>query len=185
MEALLRLSGLLAPDEEGKTDLGSLEQRLAEQAVGFSSPGANSNASLVGSAKAESHHGTPQQANLTVPGSGSRTNSPQNAKDEHKSSIDEEVEDLSDMMCSLVTNNQGESRYIGRPIEACDWRGRSNIARLFVRSFHLFASWHQLGQRKDWRRFIPEHDSTKLRRRQQMVSLATRGVWRHLQPARI
>lgn len=118
MESLLRLSGLVAQNEEGKTDLGSLELRLAEHARAYGSPGATSNASRLGSAVAESQQGTPLQLHrsITSTGIGSETVSPAKASEKEKTT-DDEVDDLSDLMCSLVTNNQGESRYIGRPAE--------------------------------------------------------------------
>lgn len=43
--------------------------------------------------------------------------SPRTAATSPGSQKDEtEVEALSDMMCSLVTNNCGETRYIGKPL---------------------------------------------------------------------
>ncbi|KAI0490951.1 N-terminal binuclear Zn cluster-containing protein [Xylaria cf. heliscus] len=118
MESLLRLSGLLGEDDEA-TDLATLEKRLAEK-------------------RQQSKHGSlASQASLSNPTSPSQATSgpdgldsaPQSAltspepikerefKRDHSPPPDgkseEEVEALSEMMCSLVTNPQGETRYIG------------------------------------------------------------------------
>jgi hypothetical protein len=110
MESLLRLAGLLPEEDGGATDLGMLEKRLAEKAA----------AAQKGSGKPVSSPeqddttaaNTPQQQPQPPSPSQSPTEStspepPANPKKEV------EVEALSDMMCSLVTNNCGETRYIG------------------------------------------------------------------------
>ena len=110
MESLLRLSGLLSQDDDGKTDLGTLETRLVDKF------GSNTEASSKQSERASSVparedsvsvHGTPNQVNAASPGS----TTSQEAAGEKKT--EEEVEALSDMMCSLVTNNCGETKYTG------------------------------------------------------------------------
>lgn len=109
MESLLRLSGLLSEDDNGKTDLGTLEKRLADRtnalnaarnANKFAAPNANLQTTP------GSHNTTPRMES----GSSPRTaaTSPESQKESET-----EVEALSDMMCSLVTNNCGETRYIG------------------------------------------------------------------------
>ncbi|KAF2834101.1 hypothetical protein M501DRAFT_964934, partial [Patellaria atrata CBS 101060] len=108
MESLLRLSGLLSEDDDGRTDLGTLEKRLADKAnnsANNSTPG-KSPQTKHGSA---SHTGTPQQNALPSPTSGMTSPEPQNQQQQSN----KEVEALSDLMCSLVTNNCGETRYIG------------------------------------------------------------------------
>lgn len=97
MESLLKLSGLLPEDPDGKTDLGDLERRLTEQSQ-------RASVSVAGGSSSES-------IRANTPGSSSMqscTNSPHS-----KGKEEEEVENLSDMMCSLVTNNCGETRFIG------------------------------------------------------------------------
>jgi len=95
MESLLKLSGLL-PDD--KTDLGDLERRLTEQSQGRAS------VSVAGRSSSESVRGhTPGSSSMH-----SVINSPTS-----KGKDEEEAENLSDMMCSLVTNNCGETRFIG------------------------------------------------------------------------
>jgi hypothetical protein len=108
MESLLRLSGLLSEDDNGKTDLGTLEKRLADRtnalnmarnAKQFTAPSATQQAST-------SHNTTPRMDSQSSPRTA--TTSPESQKEPEG-----EVEALSDMMCSLVTNNCGETRYIG------------------------------------------------------------------------
>lgn len=112
-------SGLLGEDD-GATDLGTLEKKLAEkkQESRQASQAAISNPtspSLATSAQ-EGVASTPRSS-LTSP------EPPKEAKEaeEKRKSVDggrppeseEEVEALSEMMCSLVTNTSGETRYIG------------------------------------------------------------------------
>ena len=109
MESLLKLSGLLGSDDE-QTDLATLEKRLADRAATAGqqrnetptkSPGQTETASRTD--RGDGRHDIPNRRDRSR--SGSR--SPRRGKTE------EDVEALSDMMCSLVTNNLGESRYIG------------------------------------------------------------------------
>ncbi|KAF8470584.1 fungal-specific transcription factor domain-containing protein [Kalaharituber pfeilii] len=103
MESLLKLSGLLPEDPDGKTDLGDLERRLTEQQQCVRQAG-GSISTPIGRSSSES-------IRATTPGSSSlhsSSGSPSKGKEE-----EEEVENLSDMMCSLVTNNCGETRFIG------------------------------------------------------------------------
>ncbi|RAH42101.1 transcription factor atrR [Aspergillus brunneoviolaceus CBS 621.78] len=113
MESLLRLSGLLSEEDGGKTDLGTLERRLADRSLangGLSlprSPGKfNASNSNSQSQQASSHHSTPRVESQSSPHTA--PTSPESPKESEN-----EVEGLSDMMCSLVTNNCGETRYIG------------------------------------------------------------------------
>lgn len=113
MESLLRLSGLLSEDD-GKTDLGTLEKRLADRSLANS--GLNSLKSpnkFTGSSSTSqsqhttvSRHSTPRMESQSSPHTAAT--SPDSLKESET-----EVEGLSDMMCSLVTNNCGETRYIG------------------------------------------------------------------------
>ncbi|OWO99774.1 hypothetical protein B2J93_6829 [Marssonina coronariae] len=111
MESLLRLSGLLTEDDNGRTDLGTLEKRLTE----------SRRESLRGSAAPGSNPTSPSQASQTEETPRSAIASPEppvTSNGEKRESAtpektEEEVEALSDMMCSLVTNNCGETRYIG------------------------------------------------------------------------
>lgn len=107
MESLLKLSGLL-PDGDDKADLGDLERRLQE------STGSSQKArSTVGRSSSESTSGgTPN-----TPTSQSFSNSPKNVR---ASGAGEDVEALSDQLCSLVTNNSGETRFIGNVLELAD-----------------------------------------------------------------
>ncbi|RMZ90761.1 hypothetical protein DV736_g1999, partial [Chaetothyriales sp. CBS 134916] len=111
MESLLKMSGLLTEEEAGRTDLGTLEKRLADKA--------SSNVHR----QPESPRPSPNGSGSTHTVTGSRDTprhdsraSPQESVTTPESQADrrtEEVENLSDLMCSLVTNNVGETRYIG------------------------------------------------------------------------
>ena len=112
MESLLKLSGLLN-EEDDRTDLGTLEKRLADKTHIMSngttpskSPGASVSTPQA-SIASDSHRNTPQQERRTSPGSAMGSPMVERRKEQ-------EVEALSDLMCSLVTNNHGETRYIGQ-----------------------------------------------------------------------
>jgi hypothetical protein len=113
MESLLKMSGLLSDEDAGKTDLGTLEKRLAEKVSSNSEPKRRDSTKPMISSSAppgvDSHHSTPQRDTHSSPRNSITTPISDNDKEKN-----EEVENLSDMMCSLVTNNCGETRYIGR-----------------------------------------------------------------------
>ena len=111
MESLLKMSGLLN-DDDG--DLGTVEKRLADKTSNRSnagtptdSPARRSKSLSQPRSSIESPQPTPQPDKLPTPPES--TKSPDAQKQ-----TEEEVEALSDRMCSLVTNNCGETRYIGR-----------------------------------------------------------------------
>ena len=132
MESLLKLSGILNAEGEDMPDLekmkerfladktmiegpdtGALERRLADKNI--SQSGGNTpirtpeRSSKSGSLPAtfDSRHHTPQVDRIP-PSRDSVASPPEPPKE-----AEEPVEELSDMMCSLVTNNYGETRYIG------------------------------------------------------------------------
>ncbi|KAL9029085.1 MAG: hypothetical protein Q9196_002628 [Gyalolechia fulgens] len=114
MEALLKLSGLLSDEDVDRTDLGTLEKKLADKTLSKSREATPANT------PERSHSGNQLPAALSprittpqpnkIPSPQSFTASPKPTENEKP---EEEVEALSDMMCSLVTNNCGETRYIG------------------------------------------------------------------------
>ena len=113
MESLLKLSGLLNEEDGDKTDLGTLEKRLADKTQSRSaggtpikSPGMSETVSQP-EISTESRRNTPQQERRPSPRSS--ITSPEVPKEG-----EEEVEALSDMMCSLVTNSCGETRFLGK-----------------------------------------------------------------------
>ncbi|KAL9016186.1 MAG: hypothetical protein Q9185_006459 [Variospora sp. 1 TL-2023] len=113
MEALLKLSGLLSDEDVDRTDLGTLEKKLADKTSSKSSEvsPANSPPSLTISQPPpipSPHTPGPQVNKMPSPQSSAASPKQTEAK-----KPEEEVEALSDMMCSLVTNNLGETRYIG------------------------------------------------------------------------
>lgn len=136
MESLLRLSGLLTEDDGGRTDLGTLEKRLAER--GSSGPRSNvaspqsQTSPMVHAAgrMSASAAGTPHDNNrvtksppndITSPGGAhqsaqqqrSQQQQPQDQPQPQGQKKPENVDALADQMCSLITNNSGETRYIG------------------------------------------------------------------------
>ncbi|KAI8657583.1 Zn(2)-C6 fungal-type domain-containing protein [Fusarium keratoplasticum] len=119
MEHLLRLSGLL-DEEDG--DLGALEKKLMERnqksrqasMATASSPASPSQTASVPSAIDGT--GSTPQSSLTSPNPIVREDKRKSvtpAPDDANPEDQEEVEALSEMMCSLVTNTYGETRYIG------------------------------------------------------------------------
>ncbi|RDA83361.1 hypothetical protein CP532_3718 [Ophiocordyceps camponoti-leonardi (nom. inval.)] len=117
MEHLLKLSGLLSQDDNGATDLGELEKRLTEKTrqaslAAVSSPTSPSQ----GTSGQDGNASTPHSA-LTSPDPGKETHriddKSRSAMSTDDNQVEGEVEALSEMMCSLVTNQSGETRYIG------------------------------------------------------------------------
>lgn len=106
MESLLKLSGLLNEKDGDRTDLGTLEKRLADKASAQSSEESPEGESNLASQPNDSQRNTPPLEKVLTPKSSMA--SPESPKE-----AEEEVEALSDMMCSLVTNNCGETKYIG------------------------------------------------------------------------
>ncbi|KAH7135551.1 fungal-specific transcription factor domain-containing protein [Dendryphion nanum] len=116
MESLMRLSGVLPEDDDGSTDLATLEKRLADRAA----QGQRDSATPAVRTSSEENHlsspaqtvrqvnDTPVQPGLPSPTSGTTSPEPPKESVENK-----EDDTLAEMMCSLVTNNYGETRYIG------------------------------------------------------------------------
>jgi hypothetical protein len=105
--------GLLNEDDNGRTDLGTLEKRLAEK------NNSRRPSQVPGSNPTSPSQSTPNEDPGSTPRSTLASPEPQSKNgDKRHSTVEperppEEVEELSDMMCSLVTNNCGETRYIG------------------------------------------------------------------------
>lgn len=135
MESLLKLSGILNEEDKDVPDLekmkerlladktivdgpdsGTLEGRLADKILSQSSGGTPTRTSERSSKSGsqprtfDSRHHTPQMDRSPL--SRDSVASPAEPPKEKG----EPVEELSDMMCSLVTNNCGETRYIGRAL---------------------------------------------------------------------
>ena len=102
-------------EDDGATDLGTLEKKLAEKNHQSRQASQALQSTPTSPSQATSGHegttSTPQSA-LTSP-------EPSKDKEDKRKSLtpdkrdEEEVEALSEMMCSLVTNTSGETRYIG------------------------------------------------------------------------
>ena len=115
--AKLIAPGLLNEDDNGRTDLGMLEKRLAEN-KNASRRASQNPSSHPNSPSLQSHHSTPNEGGDSTPRSHVASPEPPNKTAEKKKTpepekSEAEVSELSDMMCSLVTNNCGETRYIG------------------------------------------------------------------------
>lgn len=109
MESLLKMSGLLTEEEAGRTDLGTLEKRLADKASSNAAAHRTESpkpSKSGGSNTTESQRATPQLDHQSSPRDSATSPGTEGEKRE-------DVENLSDLMCSLVTNNVGETRYIG------------------------------------------------------------------------
>lgn len=112
--------GLLDEDENGEMDLGTLEKKLAERRQ--RSRRASRTASIPSS---PSLTASIHPDGTSTPRSSLASPEPPKASDQHvhatpevekekgKEVGEDEVEELSEMMCSLVTNHSGETRYIG------------------------------------------------------------------------
>jgi hypothetical protein len=114
--------GLLDEDDNGATDLGAIEKKLTERkqqsrqqsTVIVSSPPSPTLTDM----KPEGTALTPQSTLASPPETG-KEHADQEKRNSVAPAVDdddeehEEVEALSEMMCSLVTNQSGETRYIG------------------------------------------------------------------------
>lgn len=119
----LIIPGLLSEDDNGATDLGELERRLTEKneqmrasTTAASTPASNMQSPHRADSTPRSALASPEPAR-TVERRDSKgidePPDPERDKKEDASRNERRVEELSDMMCSLVTNNCGETRYIG------------------------------------------------------------------------
>lgn len=140
----MRLSGVLPEDDDGSTDLATLERRLADRAGRSMTPRASMDdrrASIAPQTGHSTTNGTPVQPALPSPRSGTAT--PELKEPE---AADKEEDALAEMMCSLVTNNCGETRYIGQsclrppPLIALTW------SRLILGLLHLLTQGHTMGE---------------------------------------
>jgi len=150
MEHLLRLSGLLNDDDDGG-DLSILEQRLAQQVSSRQqSPGTTSGSKIPSTRKdsqqEERRRSTPQHSKSSA-NSGRSSPRLQHGDQKAKDKVadkDEEVNDLADMMwCSLMTNSQGETRFIGMlRLNALPYGYHSCSYRLIFRLLDLLTQRH-------------------------------------------
>ncbi|KAF2198279.1 hypothetical protein GQ43DRAFT_443490 [Delitschia confertaspora ATCC 74209] len=109
MESLMRLSGVLPEDDDGSTDLGTLERRLAGGGgSATATPRNRTSDGQISIPVPPVQNTAPVAPSLPSPTSG--TTSPEPSTKDGK---EKEDDSLAEMMCSLVTNNCGETRYIG------------------------------------------------------------------------
>lgn len=113
MEKLLRLSGLVTEADLTSRDLVQLERKL-KSAV-------KKNLRRQGSKSSDPEHSQAGSERESTPDSGDsdaltgdgESSDGETSEPEPEQQANKEVEALSDMMCSLLTNNAGETRYIG------------------------------------------------------------------------
>jgi hypothetical protein len=145
MESLMRLSGVLPNDDDGSTDLATLERRLVDRAGQSVTPrdsmSEDRRGSIAPQTMSSTTNGTPVQPALPSPQSGTASPEP----DQQTNGQDKEEDALAEMMCSLVTNNCGETRYIGGWMVQHE-RSILTTCRIFLRLFHLFAQGHPVGE---------------------------------------
>ena len=114
MESRMRLSGVLPEDDDGSTDLATLEKRLEARAGQSATPRTSSiherRPSVAPHSAPSTADNAPTHPALPSPSSGTASPSPDDQPAEAK---DRDEDALAEMMCSLVTNNCGETRYIG------------------------------------------------------------------------
>lgn len=146
LEGLLKMAGIA----DSETDIPSIERRLqqAQQSQhndlnSFSAATAAARASIenAGKSRTGSLHSTPPQDSNSSP---RVTDSPVSQEDK-----EHEVEALSDMMCSLVTNNCGETRYIGMYKHILLWYfylSKTKTRRFLLWLFNLLTPRHPMGQ---------------------------------------
>lgn len=162
MESLMRLSGVLPEDDDGSTDLATIEKRLADRAGRSATPRQSmsedrrQSMSIVPQSGTSTNDGTPAQPTLPSPRSGTASPEPETQEEGEGKGKDGE-DALAEMMCSLVTNNYGETRYIGESLRRC-CMDCAKSCRFFVRVLHLLAEGHPVGERKDRRQLFPAHD---------------------------
>jgi hypothetical protein len=114
MESLMRLSGVLPEDDDGSTDLATLEKRLADRARSSQTPLAQSTEDRRASvAQTTEKAGDSPLVQPSLPSPRSGTTSPEPPRRTNTNTGEKDEDALAEMMCSLVTNNCGETRYIG------------------------------------------------------------------------
>lgn len=115
----MRLSGVLPEDDDGSTDLATIEKRLTDRAGRSATPKQSTSEdrrqSTVPQLGTSTNHGTPMQPTLPSPRSGTATPEPETQTEERPRDGEG---NLAEMMCSLVTNDYGETRYIGEKQKA-------------------------------------------------------------------
>ena len=131
MEKLLRLSGLVTEADLTSRDLVQLERKL-KSAV-------KKNLRRQGSKSSDPEHSQAGSERESTPDSGDsdaltgdgESSDGETSEPEPEQQANKEVEALSDMMCSLLTNNAGETRYIGTSIGSVK-RGRGLFFFFFL-----------------------------------------------------
>lgn len=147
-------SGLLGEDDSA-TDLGTLEKKLAEKRLPQNTSqtaASNPTSPSLAAAGHEVNDSTPHSSLASSESfKDGRDGEKRKSLTPEGKSEEEEVEALSEMMCSLVTNNYGETRYIGgfSPLPArlgYTMRVADALLRLILGLFHLLAQGDPMGE---------------------------------------
>lgn len=147
-------TGLLG-DDDGATDLGMLERKLAEKKQASRRPSQIAQSNPTSPSQATSGH----EENSSTPRSTLTSPEPpvkhekRNSTDEQAQPQNEEVEALSEMMCSLVTNTSGETRYLGKLHQTLLLAAVANNVRVVFWVLYIFTKGYSMDQR-DNRRFV-------------------------------
>lgn len=154
MEALLRLSGILSTDNEHDgMDLQTLEKKLVEKKkAARDESGGDSSSRNSSPEQDEDETPAASRAHSVDPAKDkpvSATKTP-NTKAKSKSKKDgggevEEVEAISEAMCSLVTNDCGETRYVGTLMLSCMRNLHLTHPRFLLWVLDIFAERNRLG----------------------------------------
>ncbi|KAI9646677.1 hypothetical protein NHQ30_004674 [Ciborinia camelliae] len=165
------VSGLLSEEDGGRTDLGTLEKILQEKNLSRRAsavPGSNATSPTQSTpgGPADGNGATPLSAIASPePNKGSEKRNSKGGTNGESEEKEEPVEALSDMMCSLVTNNCGETRYIG--MEYCGMVVDSaDKFRFLLWIFYIFAKGYLMGQRENRRLVLPGNDFIRFGGRQ-------------------
>lgn len=170
MESLLRLSGLLAENDRGRTDLGTLEKRLAERGKVGNGTGSPASPTSPAMNRANKNGSTPVQGDASrekVPspekeqnGNGSIASSVEKTSaDAAPQDVAKDEDGLADQMCSLITNTAGETRYIGSSSgfsifspKGIDWVN----AKTGDKSFQKMIAKQGAEEKEGWEHWKPE-----------------------------
>ncbi|EGP88277.1 uncharacterized protein MYCGRDRAFT_10667, partial [Zymoseptoria tritici IPO323] len=153
MESLLRLSGLLAENDRGRTDLGTLEKRLAERGKVGNGTGSPASPTSPAMNRANKNGSTPN-GNGSIASSVEKTSADAAPQD-----VAKDEDGLADQMCSLITNTAGETRYIGSSSgfsifspKGIDWVN----AKTGDKSFQKMIAKQGAEEKEGWEHWKPE-----------------------------
>lgn len=140
----MRLSGVLPEDDDGSTDLATLEKRLADRAGQSGTPITHTPDERRESLAQPMDVAEETQTQPGLPSPRSGTASPEPPRQTTGNGREEDA--LAEMMCSLVTNNCGETRYIGERILKQHMSKLLILNRVIFRVLHFLSKRHSVGE---------------------------------------